>query len=799
MARAIGRSNIASITLRAFAAVVVAAGTVAVSATSAAAAGAITVTPDAGLVDGQAVEVAGTGWEPGHTVGVCQGVLLTPASQDNCDDGDYTVVIVDSAGAFTVELTIRRTMYVPALATTVDCTDGAAACVVGAADAIDVAGTGTTVPIALAPAPPGAPTILRNATAGDQQATVSWLAPESDGGSPITGYVVTPYVGYAPRPPTSFSSTDTTQVITGLLNGTQYRFRVQAVNAVGTSGFSTVTNPVTPGGPDAPTIGTAIAEDGAATLSWTAPAYEGLSPITGYAVTPYIGFFPLAPISFASTDTTQVVGGLTNGTTYRFAVAATNAFGTGSQSAVSNPVTPTVLSVPGAPMILRTAWPGNGEATVSWLAPTSDGGRPITAYVVTPYIGYKARPSTTFMSTETTQVVTGLTNGTQYRFRVRAVNVIGTSEFSKATNPVVPTDVPIAGSATAVGGGESHSCAVVVGGAVMCWGSNYRGQLGNGSFIDSTIPVQVTGITGATAVAGGRSHTCALVAGGEVRCWGLNDAGQLGDGTFVSSNLPVAVTGITGATEIAIGDDHSCALVAGTVRCWGTGYEGQLGHGVYILASPFGSATPVTAVGITDATSVVADTDHTCALLADGTVQCWGWNGAGQVGPGAGYSTNVPVAVTGLTGVTALGAGSLHTCAVVAAGGVKCWGYNDAGQLGNGTLTSSSSPVTVVGLTDAARLELGRGHSCALLTSGTVRCWGMGSHGQLGIGTYDGWLTAAPPTGLTDVVQLTAGDVHTCAVVATGAAYCWGGNLSYQLGNGTTETRANTPTRVSGI
>jgi hypothetical protein len=131
-------------------------------------------------------------------------------------------------------------------------------------------------------------------------------------------------------------------VITGLLNGTQYRFRVQAVNAVGTSGFSTVTNPVTPGGPDAPTIGTAIAEDGAATLSWTAPAYEGLSPITGYAVTPYIGFFPLAPISFASTDTTQVVGGLTNGTTYRFAVAATNAFGTGSQSAVSNPVTPSV-------------------------------------------------------------------------------------------------------------------------------------------------------------------------------------------------------------------------------------------------------------------------------------------------------------------------------------------------------------------------------------------------------------------------------------------------------------------------
>ena len=97
----------------------------------------------------------------------------------------------------------------------------------------------TTTPVVA-----GAPTVIRNATAGDGQATVSWTAPASDGGTPITGYVVTPYVGFSPRPATSFSSTATTQTITGLSNGTQYRFRVQAVNAVGTSGYSTVTNPV---------------------------------------------------------------------------------------------------------------------------------------------------------------------------------------------------------------------------------------------------------------------------------------------------------------------------------------------------------------------------------------------------------------------------------------------------------------------------------------------------------------------------------------------------------------------------
>jgi hypothetical protein len=95
---------------------------------------------------------------------------------------------------------------------------------------------------------PEAPTIIRNATAGVGEATVSWTAPASDGGSPIIGYVVTPYVGYSPRPSTTFLSTSTTQTITGLVNGTQYRFRVQAINAVGISGYSTVTNPVTPSG-----------------------------------------------------------------------------------------------------------------------------------------------------------------------------------------------------------------------------------------------------------------------------------------------------------------------------------------------------------------------------------------------------------------------------------------------------------------------------------------------------------------------------------------------------------------------
>lgn len=189
---------------------------------------------------------------------------------------------------------------------------------------------------------PGAPTILRNATRGNGQATVSWTVPTWDGGTPITGYAVTPYIGHYALSPVVFSSTATTQTITGLTNGTTYRFRVQAINAMGASAYSAVTNPVTPATvPGAPTIRPVTPGDGQATVSWTAPSSNGGSPITAYVVTPYVGFYPLPPTTFNSTATTQVVTGLTNGTTYRFRVRAINAVGTGAYSTASNPVTPT--------------------------------------------------------------------------------------------------------------------------------------------------------------------------------------------------------------------------------------------------------------------------------------------------------------------------------------------------------------------------------------------------------------------------------------------------------------------------
>jgi hypothetical protein len=191
-----------------------------------------------------------------------------------------------------------------------------------------------------APGPPGPPTIIRNAIPGDHEATASWTAPAWDGTSPITGYIVTPYVGYWALPPVTYDSTATTQTITGLTNGTTYRFKVAAINALGAGPTSKVTKPVTVGTPTAPAIGTATAGNGLATVSWAPPASDNDSPIIVYVVTAYDGYNPMVSVLAGPSDTSHTVGGLSNGTTYRFRVRPYNAYGAGLFSTVSNAVTP---------------------------------------------------------------------------------------------------------------------------------------------------------------------------------------------------------------------------------------------------------------------------------------------------------------------------------------------------------------------------------------------------------------------------------------------------------------------------
>jgi predicted phage tail protein len=215
----------------------------------------------------------------------------------------------------------------------------------------DSAWSGTTTPAAVAP---GAPTAV-TATPGNTSVAVSWTAPVSDGGSAIAGYnvfVSTIPGGLGTAANGSVLITGTTATVSGLTNGISYYFTVEAVNAMGpSSGSSQVTAIPTSGptAPGAPTGVTAFAGSASAIVAWTAPA-DGGSAITGYVVTPYMGFTAQAPQTFASTATIESVSGLTPGTAYTFTVSAINAIGTGAASGFSNFVTPTA---PVPPAVLQ--------------------------------------------------------------------------------------------------------------------------------------------------------------------------------------------------------------------------------------------------------------------------------------------------------------------------------------------------------------------------------------------------------------------------------------------------------------
>ena len=199
------------------------------------------------------------------------------------------------------------------------------------------------------PTAPGAPTGV-TATAGNGSANVTWTAPASNGGSAITSYTVTPYIGSTAQTPVTVTGSPpaTSTTVTGLTNGTTYTFTVSATNAIGTGPASAASNAVTPSpptAPGAPTGVTATAGNGSANVTWTAPASNGGSAITSYTVTPYIGSTAQTPVTVTGSPpaTSTTVTGLTNGTTYTFTVSATNAIGTGPASTASNAVTPAAV------------------------------------------------------------------------------------------------------------------------------------------------------------------------------------------------------------------------------------------------------------------------------------------------------------------------------------------------------------------------------------------------------------------------------------------------------------------------
>src|SRR4249919_1841539 len=307
----------------------------------------------------------------------------------------------------------------------------------------------------------------------------------------------------------------------------------------------------------------------------------------------------------------------------------------------------------------------------------------------------------------------------------------------------------LGGGIQAVAAKGLYTCALTATGTVRCWGDNSRGQLGDGTTAQRRTPVAVTGLASTVrSIATGNLHTCALTTAGAVLCWGSNAYGQLGDGTTTQRLTPVPVAGLgSGVRSIAAGGDHTCAVTtAGAVFCWGDNIAGQLGDGTRAQRN-----MPVAVSGVSSGVqSIALGYYHSCALSTAGAVSCWGYNAVGALGDGSTGDANndrlTPVAAVGLgSGVREIAAGYEHSCAVTTAGAMLCWGWNVHGQLGDNTTTNRLTPVPVAGLSSGVQaLAGGVYHTCAMTTADAVYCWGSNALMQLGDGTTTERLTPVP-------------------------------------------------------
>lgn len=296
-----------------------------------------------------------------------------------------------------------------------------------------------TVTPALAP---GAPTAVEGAGA-DGSALVSWTAPDSDGGSTITGYTVTASPGG--RTATCVASPCN---VTGLDNGTDYTFTVLATNAVGSSAPSAASAPVSVRTvPGAPSITKVTHGNGAATVTFDASSEDGGSAVTGYTVVASPG-----GATVACPGSPCTLGGLDNGQSYTLRVLATNAAGSSEPSSASDAITP--ATVPDAPSALEVDR-GDREAALTFDAPDDDGGASVTGYEVSVDGGQSWKELETDGSGPYTATVTGLSNGTAYKIAVRAVNSEGTSAATSLSN-VTPAGVPGTPSGVTVVRGDAQ-------------------------------------------------------------------------------------------------------------------------------------------------------------------------------------------------------------------------------------------------------------------------------------------------------------------------------------------------------
>jgi alpha-tubulin suppressor-like RCC1 family protein len=325
-------------------------------------------------------------------------------------------------------------------------------------------------------------------------------------------------------------------------------------------------------------------------------------------------------------------------------------------------------------------------------------------------------------------------------------------------------------------------------GAVIDWGYNAQGQLGNNSTTSSSTPVAPQGLPAPViSVSGGNEYSLALLADGSVWAWGYNNHGAIGNGLInsVIYTNPVK-TNIKGVIALASGGYHALALKSdGSVWAWGYGGNGTLGYGLTINT---GTPQPVLNTdfsAVKGVKAIAAGNDFSLLLKNDGTVWAFGSNNYGQLGLGNTSSRYNPVQVPLSGTVTAVSAGGYHSLALKSDGTVLAWGRNDYGQLGDGSSTiNRTTAVPVAGLSNITGLGAGGFHSLAVKNDGTAWAWGLNDNAQLGTGNIINQNTPVQIPTLRGIAGLYGSYKSSMALKQDGTIWTWGQNQYNELGDG---------------
>jgi uncharacterized protein YjdB len=475
--------------------------------------------------------------------------------------------------------------------------------------------------------------------------------------------------------------------------------------------------------------------------------------------------------------------GLAPATTYYYRVHARNAAGADSTPVQSfatpdtAPPPPTALNAVPTGESIYLSWQASGTRATSYRIERSTDGSPTWSTLAT-------------LGADSLTYLNGWDGTGTHDYAYRVLACRGT-ECSQPTDTArAPLDALLRATAAVVGRG--HTCALQpVSGALLCWGSNDRYQVGGGLGNQVTSPIHVQDGTKYRQIAAGYSRTCGIAEDGGTYCWGAWDDVPGVDGT------PQLVPGGIAFQSISVGVNHACGLTAaGAAYCWGSNHSYQLAR----PDSTFRTTTPVLVPGGLTFRTISAGYDQSCGVTTGNQAYCWGWNGTGQLGIDETDELHVysatPVAVAGGHSFTTVSAGYQHSCAITTTNQAYCWGDNGGGQLGTGGESSEFAPAPVAGGLAFASISASSEYTCGLTTGGQAYCWGVNETGNLGTGNglsiYSPGLVAGGHTFSAVVTRFG----HTCGIdSADQKLYCWGWNGSYQLGDESTTNR-NTPVNV---